>query len=83
MFRRFTAPGRWDTSQLGVKLQHRWIIPRNSDTRSYSSRNVYHEAFRKAGEKPELFWSEAAQKITWFQRWTKTLDCTDKVFPKW
>lgn len=95
MFSRFTwarfttlgVYGRWNASQFGVKLQHSWIIPRNfvtnSFTRLYSSLNVYDEAFIKAAEKPELFWSEAAQNTTWFQRWTKTLDCTDKVLPKW
>ncbi|MCJ8742922.1 hypothetical protein PDJAM_G00087890 [Pangasius djambal] len=95
MFRRFTranlcapgAYGRWNASQLGVQLQHRSITAsnfvKNSFPRLFSSLNVYDEAFLKAAEKPELFWSETAHNLTWFQTWTKTLDCTDKVFPKW
>ncbi|KAK3544884.1 hypothetical protein QTP86_027581 [Hemibagrus guttatus] len=95
MFSRFTcttlttlgAYGRCHASQFGGKLQHMWIKPRNleknSSTRSYSRLNVYDEVFIKVRENPELFWSEAAQNISWAHRWTKTLDCADKVFPKW
>lgn len=82
------AYGRCGASQFGVKVQHRWIKPRNLEknahfARAYSSLNVYNEAFIKARENPELFWTEAGLDISWFNRWTKTLDCSDKVFPKW
>ncbi|XP_026765770.2 acyl-CoA synthetase short-chain family member 3, mitochondrial isoform X1 [Pangasianodon hypophthalmus] len=90
MWASFSAPGayaRWNASQLGLQLQHRRIIAsnsvKNSFPRVFSSLNVYDEAFLKARENPERFWSETAHNITWFQTWTKTLDCTDKVFPKW
>lgn len=80
-----SVTARWNASQFG--LQHSWITPtnlvKNSFTRFYSSLNVYNETFIKAAENPELFWSEAAQNTSWSHTWTKTLDCTDKVFPKW
>lgn len=51
--------------------------------RAFSSKYTYEDAFGLAREKPEKFWSEAARGITWFEHWTKTLDNTDTVFPKW
>lgn len=51
--------------------------------RAFSSKYTYEDAFGLARDKPEKFWSEAACGITWFEHWTKTLDNTDTVFPKW
>uniref|UniRef100_A0A8C1M693 Acyl-CoA synthetase short-chain family member 3, mitochondrial n=1 Tax=Cyprinus carpio TaxID=7962 RepID=A0A8C1M693_CYPCA len=51
--------------------------------RAFSSKYTYEEAFGLARDKPEKFWSEAADGITWFEHWTQTLDKTDTVFPKW
>ncbi|KAL0962931.1 hypothetical protein UPYG_G00347280 [Umbra pygmaea] len=36
-----------------------------------------------ARDYPETFWTEAAQNITWFKRWKRTLDKEDAIFPKW
>uniref|UniRef100_A0A673ITQ0 Acyl-CoA synthetase short-chain family member 3, mitochondrial n=1 Tax=Sinocyclocheilus rhinocerous TaxID=307959 RepID=A0A673ITQ0_9TELE len=47
----------------------------------YTPNRAY--AFGLARDKPEKFWSEAADGITWFEHWTQTLDNTDTVFPKW
>nr|XP_055046760.1 acyl-CoA synthetase short-chain family member 3, mitochondrial [Misgurnus anguillicaudatus] len=52
-------------------------------TRGFSSKHAYEDAFGKARDKPETFWNKAASGITWFEHWTKTLDKTDTVFPKW
>uniref|UniRef100_A0A671R8D3 Acyl-CoA synthetase short-chain family member 3, mitochondrial n=1 Tax=Sinocyclocheilus anshuiensis TaxID=1608454 RepID=A0A671R8D3_9TELE len=51
--------------------------------RTFSSKYTYEDAFGLARDKPEKFWSEAADGITWFEHWTQTLDNTDTVFPKW
>lgn len=51
--------------------------------RGFSSKHTYEDAFGLARDKPDTFWSEAALGITWFERWTKTLDNSDLVFPKW
>lgn len=51
--------------------------------RGFSSKYTYEDAFGLARDKPEEFWSEAADCITWFERWTQTLNQTDTVFPKW
>lgn len=51
--------------------------------RAFSTKYTYEDAFGLARDKPEKFWSEAADGITWFERWTQTLDNTDTVFPKW
>ncbi|KAK6314716.1 hypothetical protein J4Q44_G00142450 [Coregonus suidteri] len=40
-------------------------------------------AFRTARDDPETFWSEAAQNVTWFEPWSRTLDNGDAIFPKW
>ncbi len=51
--------------------------------RAFASTYTYEDAFGLARDKPEKFWSEAAEGITWFEPWTQTLDKTDTVFPKW
>ncbi|XP_055761092.1 acyl-CoA synthetase short-chain family member 3, mitochondrial isoform X1 [Salvelinus fontinalis] len=45
--------------------------------------NAYDEAFRTARDDPEQFWSEAAQNVTWFEPWSRTMDNGDAIFPKW
>ncbi|KAF5889236.1 acyl-CoA synthetase short-chain family member 3, mitochondrial, partial [Clarias magur] len=70
-------------TQLHSRIKPRRVVYREPLTRFYSAPSVYNEAFMRAGVTPELFWTEAAHNITWSQSWTKTLDCTDKVFPKW
>ncbi|KAI5093790.1 acyl-CoA synthetase short-chain family member 3, mitochondrial [Silurus meridionalis] len=76
------------SSLLEVRGQNRWLRPGDGVRRWFSPRfcsslDSYTEAFRKAAEEPERFWSEAAHSITWLQKWNKTLDCTDEVFPRW
>lgn len=51
--------------------------------RGFSSKHAYEDAFAMARDKPEKFWSKAAQGISWFEHWTQTLDNTDTLFPKW
>ncbi|KAG7454666.1 hypothetical protein MATL_G00262150 [Megalops atlanticus] len=48
-----------------------------------TSNTAYDEAFSSARDTPEVFWSKAAENVSWFEPWSKTLDVTDPVFPKW
>ncbi|XP_077449804.1 acyl-CoA synthetase short-chain family member 3, mitochondrial isoform X1 [Stigmatopora argus] len=43
----------------------------------------YGRAFAEARDRPEHYWAQAAQDITWFQPWSKTLHVEDPVFPNW
>ncbi|XP_058841649.1 acyl-CoA synthetase short-chain family member 3, mitochondrial isoform X3 [Acipenser ruthenus] len=56
-------------------------------TRRYStsviSSELYNQAFSSSIQDPEKFWSEAAQSITWFEQWSKTLDNSNPPFTKW
>ncbi|MBN3279345.1 ACSS3 synthetase, partial [Polyodon spathula] len=56
-------------------------------TRRYSTTVVgselYNQAFSSSIQDPEKFWSEAAQSITWFEQWSKTLDNSNPPFSKW
>lgn len=62
----------------------RWIDPtRGRFIRSFSHLVKYDDVFKAAREEPERFWSDAAGDLTWFQKWNKTLDSSDKMFPKW
>lgn len=48
-----------------------------------TNNHAYDEAFRTARDDPEQFWSEAAQNVTWFEPWSRTMDNGDAIFPKW
>ncbi|KAK6488290.1 acyl-CoA synthetase short-chain family member 3 [Huso huso] len=56
-------------------------------TRRYSTSvigsKLYNQAFSSSIQDPEKFWSEAAQSITWFEQWSKTLDNSNPPFTKW
>ncbi|CAH2277637.1 acyl- synthetase short-chain family member 3, mitochondrial [Pelobates cultripes] len=43
----------------------------------------YEQVSRLSVEDPERVWEEAAQKITWFKSWTKTMDNSNPPFTKW
>ena len=45
--------------------------------------NKYTEAYNKSISSPEEFWTEAAQDIHWFKKWTTTLDTTSSPFNRW
>nr|XP_023694411.1 acyl-CoA synthetase short-chain family member 3, mitochondrial [Paramormyrops kingsleyae] len=45
--------------------------------------STYSREFRGARDNPEIFWSRVAENITWFEPWSRTLDCNDPIFPKW
>lgn len=43
----------------------------------------YDEIFRKSIDDPEVFWTEAAEGISWSRRWEKVLDTSKKPFYRW
>ncbi|KAI1882031.1 hypothetical protein AGOR_G00246510 [Albula goreensis] len=43
----------------------------------------YAEAFNTARDTPQVFWSKAAENISWFEPWSQTLDLSNPIFPKW
>jgi propionyl-CoA synthetase len=43
----------------------------------------YQEAFDRSINDPEGFWGDAAEEITWFKRWDKVLDDSNKPFYRW
>ena len=45
--------------------------------------NVTAEAYERANADRLAFWAEAADRLTWEQRWTDVLDWSDKPFAKW
>ncbi|XP_064634780.1 acyl-CoA synthetase short-chain family member 3, mitochondrial-like isoform X2 [Lineus longissimus] len=48
-----------------------------------ASLRQYGGAFKSARDRPEEFWGECAEGITWTRRWDKVLDASNPVFPKW
>ena len=38
------------------------------------SLKAYREIYRRSVDDPEGFWSEQAQELSWFKKWTKVLD---------
>ena len=43
----------------------------------------YEEVFNRSIQNPEGFWGEAAEGITWYKKWDKVLDDTNKPFYRW
>lgn len=39
--------------------------------------------YQKSINQPEEFWGEVAETFTWFKKWDKVLDWSDKPFAKW
>ncbi|WP_375483461.1 acetate--CoA ligase [uncultured Jatrophihabitans sp.] len=45
--------------------------------------NVTADAYERAGTDRLAYWAEAAERLTWDQKWTDVLDWSDKPFAKW
>ncbi|KAJ8402417.1 hypothetical protein AAFF_G00369060 [Aldrovandia affinis] len=45
--------------------------------------DTYAQAFSSARDTPEVFWSKAAENISWFEHWSQTLDTSNPISPKW
>ena len=43
----------------------------------------YAETYRRALERPEEFWAEAAEGIDWERRWDRVLDASRPPFYRW
>jgi propionyl-CoA synthetase len=43
----------------------------------------YAETYRRALERPEEFWAEAAEAIDWECRWDRVLDASRPPFYRW
>jgi propionyl-CoA synthetase len=43
----------------------------------------YEEAFTRSINDPEGFWGEAAESISWYKKWDKVLDDSNKPFYRW
>ncbi|XP_036376101.1 acyl-CoA synthetase short-chain family member 3, mitochondrial [Megalops cyprinoides] len=72
----------WLTSSRGWAVSTRCLRV-SSQYCNRASNTAYDEAFSSARDTPEVFWSKAAENVSWFEPWSKTLDVTDPVFPKW
>ncbi len=45
--------------------------------------NVKEEAYDRAASDREAFWAEAAERLSWDQKWDQVLDWSDPPFAKW
>ena len=43
----------------------------------------FDEVYSKSLNDPQAFWAEAAEDVSWFQRWDKVLDDSDAPFYRW
>lgn len=44
---------------------------------------AYQQAFSRSINDPEGFWGEAAEAISWYKKWDKVLDDSNKPFYRW
>src|SRR6476620_6163125 len=45
--------------------------------------NLKEEAYERASQDREAFWAEAAERLSWDQKWDRVLDWDDPPFAKW
>ena len=45
--------------------------------------NLKEEAYERAAQDREAFWAEAAERLSWDQKWDRVLDWDDPPFAKW
>ncbi|HXX57984.1 MAG TPA: propionyl-CoA synthetase [Thermodesulfovibrionales bacterium] len=43
----------------------------------------YEEIFQRSIRDPEKFWGEAAEAVSWYRKWDKVLDDSNKPFYRW
>lgn len=43
----------------------------------------YDSVYKRSVEERETFWAEEAEKLSWYKKWDKVLDESDKPFYKW
>ncbi|CAL8318642.1 unnamed protein product [Lota lota] len=83
----------WARCAANRDLRTLWPVSLSASTKSfvqqlqscrkYTSNNAYAEAFAAARHKPEEFWGEIGQNVSWFEPWEKALHIDDPVFPNW
>jgi propionyl-CoA synthetase len=44
---------------------------------------AYQQAFSRSIDDPEGFWGKAAEEISWYKKWDKVLDDSNKPFYRW
>ncbi len=47
------------------------------------SEQTYNTLYKESIKNPDKFWAEQAKNLTWFKKWDKVLDETNKPFYKW
>ncbi len=58
-------------------------IKRSRRTRTGGNMGRYDEIFQRSVTDPEAFWGEAAGNISWYKKWDKVLDDSNKPFYRW
>ncbi|XP_013403467.1 acyl-CoA synthetase short-chain family member 3, mitochondrial [Lingula anatina] len=67
-----------------VQNNSRVISAKVDNRRRYSHyEHVYNNAFMKSKTKPDEFWAEAAENISWMKKFDKVLDNSNPPFSKW
>uniref|UniRef100_A0A8C5Q811 Acyl-CoA synthetase short-chain family member 3, mitochondrial n=1 Tax=Leptobrachium leishanense TaxID=445787 RepID=A0A8C5Q811_9ANUR len=78
---------KFSVQLLRTKKQYvhssQFTSPLSSTLHQDAGHASYEQVFRSSVEDPESVWAEAAQRITWFKQWTKTMDNSNPPFTKW
>lgn len=69
--------------QSGFAVCSRCVQVSSQSRKPAAVADAYEQAFRSARDTPEVFWSKAAENISWFETWRQTLDIGNPVSPKW
>lgn len=79
----FAFPFAWSERRIGLRVLNFPKTVTQRCNREYTTNTNYSETFKTARDNPEKYWSEAAQDVSWFEPWSKTLQIDDAIFPNW
>ncbi|XP_005996066.1 acyl-CoA synthetase short-chain family member 3, mitochondrial isoform X1 [Latimeria chalumnae] len=74
--------GCWGRASPGLGSCGGAIAARNYTSGTHCG-GRYEREFRTSVEDPEAFWGEKAEQLTWFKKWSKTLENPDPPFVRW
>jgi len=80
----FNMPNKKDKRELtDVLLSSEKFYKPSESFKKNTNFPDYEKTLKKAAKNPLKFWEEAAENLSWFQKWDQILDDKNKPFFKW
>jgi acetyl-CoA synthetase len=70
-------------SDQEITVDHKTVYMPSDDVVAQARIQDWNAMYTLADEKPEMFWAERAEELSWYRKWDKVLDDSNKPFYKW